>query len=50
MFTFREKLSQVSPVPEDYNDTLSPLCVATVYIINLLEVEAAGVSPSEHPA
>jgi hypothetical protein len=37
MFAFREKLSQVPPVPEDYNVTppplriISPPCVATVY-------------------
>jgi hypothetical protein len=37
IFTFREKLSQVPPVPEDYNVTLpsprttSPSCFAIVY-------------------
>jgi hypothetical protein len=37
MFTFKEKLSQVPPVPEDYNvmpsppKIISPPCVATVY-------------------
>jgi hypothetical protein len=49
---FREKLSQVPPAPKDYNIT-SPLPKISpyveFYIINLLEVEGTGVSPSEHP-
>jgi hypothetical protein len=55
MFMFREKLSQLSPVPEDYNVTPPPpkmplLLVLRLYIINSLEVEEAGVSPSKRPA
>jgi hypothetical protein len=55
MFTFRENLSQVSLVPEDYNVTLpppktaSPPHVATVYN-KLTGGGGAGVSPSQHPA
>jgi hypothetical protein len=49
MFMFREKLSQVSPVPQDYNitppslRTAAPLQFATVYK-NSLEMEGPGVS------
>jgi hypothetical protein len=55
MFTFREKLSQVPPVPEDYNITssppriTSPPCVATVYN-KLIGGGGVDVSPSELPA
>jgi hypothetical protein len=53
MFTFREKLSQVPPVPEDYNVTLREMplhLVLLLYIINSLEVRGIGVYSSEHPA
>jgi hypothetical protein len=43
MFTFREKLSQVPPVPKDYNVAPPPREMSLhllfpVYIINSLEV------------
>jgi hypothetical protein len=47
MFTFREKQSQVPPV---HHASSPENCLSTVYIINLLEVEVAGVSPSKCPA
>jgi hypothetical protein len=55
MFMFREKQSQVPPVPENDNVTPPPPRTAAplilpLYIINSLQVEGAGVSPSEHPA
>jgi hypothetical protein len=59
MFTFREKWSQVPPVPEDYNVTAPPTphpremplhLLLLLYIIKALEVEGASLSPSEHPA
>jgi hypothetical protein len=55
ILTFREKLSQVSPVPKDYSVTpppprkASPPPAVTVYIKNSLEVEGVCVSPSESP-
>jgi hypothetical protein len=51
---FGEKLSQVSPVPEDHGVMPPPQRnaslphVDTVYIINALEVGVTGVSPSKH--
>jgi hypothetical protein len=55
MFTFRERLSQVPPVPKNYNVMPLPQelplhLILPLYIINSLEVEVAGVSPSECPA
>jgi hypothetical protein len=55
MFTFREKLSQVPPVPEIAMSCPSPPelplhLLLPLYIINSLEVEGAGMSPSEHQA
>jgi hypothetical protein len=51
---FREKLSQVPPVPKDYNVTTSPLRIASpppvVMVYNKLTGgEGACVSPSKHP-
>jgi hypothetical protein len=54
MFTLREKLSQVPPIPEDNNVTpplpknAPPPCVATVYN-KLTGGRGVGVSLSEHP-
>jgi hypothetical protein len=55
MFTFRAKLSQVSLVAKGYSVMPLPQelplhLLLPLYIINLLEVEGAGVSPSKHPA
>jgi hypothetical protein len=54
---FREKLSEVPLVSEDYHVMPPPLppinalhLMLLLYIINSLEVEGVGVSPSEHPA
>jgi hypothetical protein len=50
MFTFGE-MSQVPPVMSRPLPQESPLhLLLLLYIINSLEVEGAGVSPSEHPA
>jgi hypothetical protein len=57
MFMFREKLSEVPLVSEDYHVMPPPLppinalhLMLLLYIINSLEVEGVGVSPSELPA
>jgi hypothetical protein len=54
MFTFREKLSQVLLFPRitwshPLSQELHLHLVLPLYIINSLEVEGAGVSPSECP-
>jgi hypothetical protein len=55
MFTFREKLSQVSPVPKDYNVTPPPLRNASLPRVATVYNKRTGgggvlVCPSEHTA
>jgi hypothetical protein len=52
MFMFEQKLSQVPPVPQDHGvmplPREMPLCLMLLlHVINALEVEGAGVSPSQ---
>jgi hypothetical protein len=42
MFTFREKLSQVPPVPKDYNVTSPPLRIASLSLVVTVHNKLAG--------